>query len=532
MNNDFIEIEENHKITDENIYQKEYYKLLYNHYLKFLKKINFHNPDTETTCNTQNTTQKRKKEKNTLYDIIKMNNNLYKNIKIIKKCLFSFSEKYDKNILIIDGENILKSYKIQQILKLHLTDEEFNNYFYFWFNGISENSIQSYTTLNISLHKKILLLNILLENYLFNYNNIIIISTNTKLDFESEHFYNINNNIFISIIYNKEDTREQDDYLLLYIYYHFHNNNKECQVISGDKFRWFKHTDNYLKNFFLQYDLSNYKIKLLISDSYSNDEIITNNFIYKVGYYYFPFIKNFSLIVNINKDFFNNNFVDFIIENINNENYDIVLNNFFKIFLLLIEYNFYKDEKEITFYTNLLILLISKISKDIINAINHNICILSKLANIGKKIISKNNNYLILYKLIFNIINNTVLSDLSNPTFSSISNNDEISVDFENSEKLENLEYTKFCKNIKKYFFTTELYLILKSISFLVNSNKYIIKISKFFSIIMKVFDIIEDNIFKIRKISNDNNFFNKLFLNILSHHIFIKKSGFCKRDY
>ena len=78
----------------------------------------------------------------------------------------------------------------------------------------------------------------------------------------------------------------------------------------------------------------------------------------------------------------------------------------------------------------------------------------------------------------------------------------------------------------------TELYLLLKSTSFLLNNNKSIIKIAKLFSHIMKIYDKIDSSIHKIRKISNNSTDFNKIFLTVLSHHIFMKKNGFCKKDY
>ena len=68
--------------------------------------------------------------------------------------------------------------------------------------------------------------------------------------------------------------------------------------------------------------------------------------------------------------------------------------------------------------------------------------------------------------------------------------------------------------------------------SFLLNSNKSIVKIAKLFTCIMKIYDKIEVSLHKIRKISNNSNDLNKIFLSILSHHIFMKKNGFCKKDY
>jgi hypothetical protein len=58
------------------------------------------------------------------------------------------------------------------------------------------------------------------------------------------------------------------------------------------------------------------------------------------------------------------------------------------------------------------------------------------------------------------------------------------------------------------------------------------IRVSELFSNIIKVYDIIEFNIYKIRKISSGETLINKLFLKVLSFHIYIKKNGFCKKDY
>jgi hypothetical protein len=66
----------------------------------------------------------------------------------------------------------------------------------------------------------------------------------------------------------------------------------------------------------------------------------------------------------------------------------------------------------------------------------------------------------------------------------------------------------------------------------MVNSKKYIIRLAKLFSIIMIIFDNIESNIFKIRKLSNNKSDINKLFLELFAHHIYMKKNGFCKKDF
>ena len=104
-------------------------------------------------------------------------------------------------------------------------------------------------------------------------------------------FVNYKKSIVIPVIYEKDDIREQDDHLLLYIYYHL-SKIKNCEIISGDKFKWFNHSDNYLKNFRLEYNFDENKINIDITNAYTNDIIIHDNHKYQLGYYYFPFIKN------------------------------------------------------------------------------------------------------------------------------------------------------------------------------------------------------------------------------------------------
>ena len=513
---------------DELLKEKSYYKLLLSDYKKFLKKINFQISNTETTYEKSNFL---KKDKTTIYNIVEMHNSLYKNIKNIKKSLYHVSEKYNDEILILDGENILKSSKFQQLIKLFISNEEFTKFFYCWFNGGEKGVIQPMTSLNINVKDKIYLLNILLENYLSDYNCIVIITSKTNLDNDDKNFYFINKNLIIPIVYNKEDIREQDDHILLYIYFHL-SKIKNCRVISGDKFKWFDNNSISIKNFKLEYDFNNLKVNLKIVNAYTNDNMIYKNYKYQIGYFYFPFLKNISKIkdLNIEDDFFNSKelYINNFIQNISNQDYESILNYTIKIYLILIELNYLKNDDVIQSYASFFINLISKIIIECKNSLENIILILNRVSSISKKAFDKIEKYnsSLLYKIIFDYDN-----DLSN--FSSLSVD---LMDFSKNNNLENVvdnkEYKKLKKSIELYTFLSEYYLIIKTLTFLLNSNKYIIKISKLFSHLIEVFDKIENNIYKIRKISNGVNPFNNLFLKILSHHIFIKKNGFCKKDF
>jgi hypothetical protein len=86
---------------------------------------------------------------------------------------------------------------------------------------------------------------------------------------------------------------------------------------------------------------------------------------------------------------------------------------------------------------------------------------------------------------------------------------------------------------INNYVIITDCYLIFKSMTFMmISSKKYIIRVAKLFSIIMKIFDNVETNIYKIRKMSNSKTFINKMFLELFTHHVYMKKNGFCKKDF
>ena len=529
VNNIFTK-ETNNKIInyEDLLKEKSYYKLLSSDYKKFLKKINFKSDCTDTKTDITIRVQKTI-DKTIVSNVVEMYSNLYKNIKKFKKKLFFVNENFNNQILILDGENILKTNKYQKLIKLHLGNTIFEKYFYNWFNGNNNGLIQPLSSLNISIKDKIFLLDIVITNYLHDYNLIIIISGKKNTDICDDNlFINNNKTLIIPILYDKDDIREQDDHLLLYLYYHY-SKIKKCEIISGDKFKWFNHSENFIKNFNFEYDFHNNKINIKLCNAYSNDIIIYKNYKYQVGYFYFPFIKNLNVLVNSdyrdiikNQDNYLNNFLIYL----NNEQYEEMINDTIKIFLFSIELNYEKNVDYLSNYTNFITSLISKIIHQIKPNFEEIIKIINRISDISKKTYEKieKNNGILIYKIIFD--SNDSFSNLSSLTIESFLN------DQKNSIIQETPEYIDFKKNMEKYFFLTEFYLIIKSMSFLLTNNKITIKIAKLFSYLIKIYDKIESNIYKIRKISNDSTFYNQTFLKILSYHIFIKKNGFCKKDY
>jgi hypothetical protein len=468
--------------------KKNYYKLLLTDYKKFFKKLSF----DETT--TVNTNKSRTLDKTKIYNMKDTHTNLYNNIKNIKKDLYKINTTFT-NILIIDGENMLKSYKYQQLMRNFLTQSTFDTYFYHWFYGGENN--QPYTSLNLTVVEKMFLIKILLEHFLFNDNCIVFISGKTG-DLGTVNEIN-DKAIIIPILYNKEDIREQDDHLMLFVYYHF-SKTKECEIISGDKFKWFIHTENYLKNFKLEYNFDTLNINIVKCNAYSNDIIIYQNIIYQLGYYYFPIIQNLNDICNIDIDL--NTFINIYINNLNEDKYELITNCVIKIFINLIILNRENNIDTISRYSNLITSIIKKTIKIIKPNFEEIIYILDKITTVSKKGLEND---------IYNL-QNIIFYDI-------------ISFDYA-------VEITKLNQNIEKYIFMTNLYLIIKSMSFLLNTDKSIIKIAKLFSVIIRIYDKIENSIHKLRKISNTKTEINKIFLKILSHHIFMKKNGFCKKDY
>jgi hypothetical protein len=556
---------------------KAYYKSLLTDLKKFIKKINFQSKDGELSYDATGLS-KQTIDKSKNYNIEDTRKNLYKNIKNIKKDLYYVSEQFNEKILIFDGENILKSYKYQQLIKLHLSNDQYNNYFGYWHHGSSDGVIQPMTSLNLSIDDKLYLMEPIVKNYFNFFNCIIILSGKKSIDSNPQISYiNFNKSIVIPIIYDKEDIREQDDHLLLYIYYHL-SKIKNCSIISGDKFKWFSHDDYYLKNLRLEYNFDEKKINIDVCDAYTNDTFVYNKHKYQLGYYYFPFVKNiFQICENtfekLTGDIVKDNIIMeqyqlHIVQLTNDRDYDSIINFIIGLFLILIDSNsnYLQNILLIKKYSELVTFFISKIIHSYNVYFEELEFILKRISSISKKVFDKIEKYDsdTLNKIIFESNDNlSSLSSLSSlPSFISASSptmytydrkeltlrtTNPIRTTWINSKPNSKLETEsnselifkpcskqneEFIKNVDTYISVTEIYLILKSMSFLLSNNLPIIKLAKLFSRIMKIYDLIDESIHKIRKISNTSTEFNKMFLSIFSHHIFMKKNGFCKKDY
>ena len=87
-------------------------------------------------------------------------------------------------------------------------------------------------------------------------------------------------------------------------------------------------------------------------------------------------------------------------------------------------------------------------------------------------------------------------------------------------------------QNIENYKIICNIYLVLKTIIIYYHPKQFILDICKIFCYIIDIFDLISDNTNKIKKISYDSSFIiNKYFLELYSHNIYLKKTGFVKKD-
>ena len=396
---------------------------------------------------------------------------LYNNLKRYKKEFYYIQSYFTKTILIIDGENLLKSAKFQNIFKLLLGDIDFNNYFKYWMYGSDDKIILPFTSLNLSISQKKKILSSLSENYLKSFNVIFIINTklnDTPSGIKNKEnddiiFTNDNNSVILPIYYDKTIIREQDDHIIVFLNIFFQNNNK-THIITADKFRWYK-GELSLKNFRFIYDYNELCINLEICAHNTHDIIIYKNHKIIIDNFNYPFLdpKNFNLISIKNKDIsfqsilYLLNYLYIQIKIDNNQYFLLYINEIILILLEKVEYNYHEIKK-------ILILFID------------NTKIKKKLASIGN---------------------------------------------------LSSIE-----QNIENYKIICNIYLVLKTIIIYYHPKQFILDICKIFCYIIDIFDLISDNTNKIKKISYDSNFIiNKYFLELYSHNIYLKKTGFVKKD-
>jgi len=137
-------------------------------------------------------------------------------------------------------------------------------------------------------------------------------------------------------------------------------------------------------------------------------------------------------------------------------------------------------------------------------------------------------NYLSSYSL-------SSLSSLSTSSYSSISmvfnnNNNKKEEDEEKEEEEE--EGKKIISEIEKYREYSEMYLVMKNIIININREETYILISRLFSRIIKLYDEIDENQNKIRKIIRIDSRNSNIYILMYSQYIYMKKNGFCRKDY
>lgn len=428
----------------------------------------------------------------TLYNNIIKNNYFINEIRYIKK--------NNKQVIILDTENLLKSFKIQFFIRKHITQEEYNKYFSIWnygeLNEIAEvlcnislseytnntKYVEPYSSLSLSFKEKYDLINIFINNYLQNY---YVFYTITCKSFDKINNIIMNkNSLCIPIIYEKHDIREQDDHLILFLNYCL----KESIIISSDKFKWYKdnHKKIEVKNFKFEYDIDNFKINLILDRYHTNDIIKINS-----NYYTIP-LNNFPIISNLN-DISTNN-----ITKSSKLNFDDIMNILIIIYSRILENT--SNNLIITNNSHILIIIINQIIK--------------KMSNINKNV-----------EIIFKFLEKNTKKDIFNYLLNGI--NDSI---FNDVELLKD--------SINNYKNICDIYIILKSIIISyddlndnLNDNIIIKDMTKLYNYIISLYDKINDNVYKIRKLSNKKSDVNILFLELNCIYIYIKKISLCKKN-
>jgi hypothetical protein len=484
-------------------------------------------------------------------DIINKNNNivskLQENIIFFTPFLINYinnlSDK-NKTYMILDTENILKSFKIQNEIKNHISDKDYNKYFKLWYNGLyvenenidsdmnlslSEytskiNYIEPFLSLGINLESKIKLMKIILKNNLSEFNTINILTSNikkkTNINIQSTNIFlnnnNINsfqyekssdsiieksinsnitmdtdenNNIFFSILYNKYDIREQDDHLILFIYTLLKKYDYNIFLITNDKYKWYNDINSIqLMNFKYLYDFDNNKVKLIIDKAYEPD-------IYKISN------------INVSFHFINTPFID-----VNKYNNSLINLNIEKIDLKKISYFNYLSDTQIDIIYNKFIYFI-------INDQN------SESNLYWDKIIEYIITYSNYLKKSFDIIFNFIKQFTKKEIFKiSIEKNN----NYFTSEQITNLLIV-----LNKYKYLIDIFIYTKIIQYkyFKSDKDKILKNIIFYSIIIEIYDEIYTNLYKIRKLSNPKSSFGNLFSQINTIYIYIKKQGFLKKN-
>ena len=466
---------------------------------------------------------------------------LKNNLNYIHPQLIKFIENKSKQILLIDIENILKSFKIQDFIKDNISEKKFNKYYDIWLNGYFEDNndienndienndislsqyssktkyIEPYTSLNLNFDIKKKLTEIIIKEYSNEYNIISIITNSnsikniisdnnqqnnsTLISQTNINITNENNKMYIKIEYNKHEIREQDDHLLIFLFTLFKKHNIDVKLISGDKFKWYIDYEKLdIHDFKILYNLDDLKKKIIIDKAYTSD-------IYKINdkYYLLPFI-NFPII---KIEYYNNKYlfenINFILNKINeNTTFDDIENIYKYLFL----YSIQNDHENKSMNT----LKIYDFIKEYTEQIKNNFGIIFNYLSIQ----SKQN----IFKLSIKSDNKLL-----------IKNDNKLLI--KNDNKFSDEDIEKYTKLLEIYKLLVELYQIMKFIGYkyFLDNKEFINKLIIIFGNIIQIYDLMDEHINKIRKLSNSKSNLNKLFSKFNTIYIYIRKQGYYKKN-
>lgn len=495
------------------------------------------------------------RETKTKYDINILINTLEKNFLLIKenlenflKCVYDNNSNDNKPILLIDTENILKSFVIQNFLKSQLDEEQYDKYFNVWNNGsckdtndqsqisiedisIEEYSskvkyIEPYTSLNLSLKKKKELLNVLIEKIVNNFNTInIITSTEIKSINDIEINFNQSNSshLVIPIEYNnKWDIREQDDHLIVFIYILLKKLNLNPIILSNDKFGWFNDSNKLeIKNFKFLYDLELGEKKIVIDNQYTSSIYKSDNVYYSIPFVNFPFIEKIIQTNSLQTD--------------DNE-FQIIFQIIFQTKLKKISTNDIKKIIEYLFFysTNGPIqYIINNLNKIIEFVINYLEYIANNFNSICNFLSSKSKNN--VFKISIGIDDRILDDILIIPSTSIIDSQNAIS-GANNKKNFSKHEIKQYLVMLDNYLKLVEIYVILKFVIYKIyisnyDTSEYVDNLCLIFDYIIGIYDLIDEHIYKIRKLSNSKSEQNVIFKKINTVYLFIRKQGYLKKN-
>lgn len=431
----------------------------------------------------------------------KLRTNLFKHINELMIWIKN-AKKNNKNFVLIDIENILKSFKIQDFLKSKLSQEEYLNYFGLWNNGnfcddgvelsndmsLSEYSqktkyTEPFTSLGLDLGVKFKLAKIIIHELLCDYNVLCVLTSNIHHYDKIDSIWN--NSMFIPITYKRTDIREQDDHLIIFMYELLDHYNAHPIIISSDKFSWYNKQDNELdalkniniKNFKYLYDFDNSIKKLVIGNGNTSDIYVENSQCFLFPLINYPIVSDIEKITKLN------------IQELNFTNNIMYPNNLLNHLIL---YSVCETNQHNLIKYDILFNNIEIITSDI------------------KK----------TFKKIFDFLNSKSKKDIF-----------KITIDSKQTFFAE-YQIEKILAHISDYKLLIEIFQVIKMIGIKKYSSdiNFIIYLTKLFTDIVEIYDRVQDNLYKIRKLSNSKSSLKKIFLCINITFIYIRKQGYFKK--